>query len=142
MYFTLKIWLMYCRINSTQPWIQLHLSHEQPATREYSVAIPVAVNFANQLNRMIKRRLPHFITENGKININKYRSRTGSFDMIELILGEKGVDNYFTKKCVYSSYEMENVNISYWFFFRECYVWGNAYFIVHNCICFHRRILT
>lgn len=92
---------MYCRINSTQPWIQLHLSHEQPATREYSVAIPVAVNFANQLNRMIKRSLPHFITENGKININKYRSRTGSFDMIELILGEKGVDNYFTKKmCV------------------------------------------
>lgn len=97
MYFTLKIWLIYCRINSTQPWIQLHLSHEQPATREYSVAIPVAVNFANQLNRMIKRRLPHFITENGKININKHRSRTGSFDMIELILGEKGVDK---KMCV------------------------------------------
>lgn len=62
---------------------------------------------------MIERRLPHFITENGKININKCRSRTGSFDMIELIFGERGVNNYFTKKSVYSSFEMENVTISY-----------------------------
>lgn len=72
--FYIKNMVDVCRINSNQPWIQLHLSHEQLATKEYSVAIPVAVNFANQLNRMIKRRLPHFITENGKININKYRS--------------------------------------------------------------------
>lgn len=91
---------------------------------------------------MIERRLPHFITENGKININKYRSRTGSFDMIELIFGERGVNNYFTKKVctVHSKWKMLLYHID--FFFRECYVWGNAYFIVHGCICFHQRILT
>lgn len=50
---------------------------------------------------MIKRRFLYFIIEDGKININKYCFRIGLFDMIELILREKGVDNYFIKKmCV------------------------------------------
>lgn len=122
---------MYYRINSTQPWIQLHLSHEQPATSEYSVAIPVAVNFANQLNRMIKRRLPHFITENGKININKYRSRTGSFDMIELILGEKGVDNYFTKKNVCTVHTKWKMLIYHIDFFLENAMYGEMHILLY-----------
>lgn len=50
---------------------------------------------------MIERRFLYFIIENGKININKCGFRIGLFDMIELIFGERGVNNYFIKKkCV------------------------------------------
>lgn len=82
---------------------------------------------------MIKRRFLYFIIENGKININKYCFRIGLFDMIELILGERGVNNNFIKKCVYSLYEMENVIILYWFFLENV-MYGEMYILLYMIV--------
>lgn len=74
---------------------------------------------------MIKRRFLYFIIEDGKININKYCFRIGLFDMIELII--------LLKKCVYSLYEMENVNILYWFFLENV-MYGEMYILLYMIV--------
>lgn len=53
--------------------------------------------------------------------------------MIELILGERGVNNNFTKKCVHSSYEMENVIISYWFFLENA-MYGEMHILLYMIV--------